>query len=79
MWIQLTKNNGEAILVSSARITHVSARQVGGSTIYLDSTTTDANGIAKARSFSVQEAFEHIQDMLRAGGSGTKSRRAKTS
>ncbi|MEQ1955520.1 hypothetical protein [Mesorhizobium sp. CN2-181] len=79
MWIQLTKNNGEAILVSSARITHVSARQVGGSTIYLDSTTTDANGTAKARSFSVQEAFEQIQDMLRAGGSGAKGRGVKTS
>ena len=68
MWIQLTKNNGEAVLVSSVRITHVSGRLTGGSTIYLDSTTIDSNGIAKARSFSVQEALEHIQGMLGAGG-----------
>ncbi len=77
MWIQLTKNNGEAILVSATRITHISARQAGGSTIYLDSNTTDADGIAKARSLSVTETLETIRGMLAGEGAGQKTQKAK--
>jgi hypothetical protein len=68
MWIRLTKIDFESVMVNFDRLTHVSSRTGGGSSLYFDMEIVDKNGDSKQRVLAVKETVAEVYDIMETGG-----------
>jgi hypothetical protein len=81
MWIKLTRPDLEPVLVNFDRLTHITPRSGGGSSLYLDIEATDKNGESKQRALAVKDSVAEVYDAIRTADvppvAKTRSRPAK--
>lgn len=63
MWITLTTTKGDPVLVSSGKITHVTPRESGGSSLYFDAETPDG----RPRVLGVSQSFAEVAALITGG------------
>lgn len=80
MWIKLTRNDLEPVLVDVDRLTHIGPRTGGGSTLYF-SEDGDKKGDAKQKVLAVRDTVAEIYNLIKAADGGpvaaAKARTAK--
>jgi hypothetical protein len=70
MWIKLTRPDLEPVLVNAAKITHVTARGGGGSSLYMELESVDKKGEAKQRILACRETTIEVFNLLKAAEGG---------
>jgi hypothetical protein len=69
MWIRLTKTDFESVMVNFDRLTHVSSRTGGGSSLHFDIEIVDKNGDSKQRVLAIKETVAEVYDaVMETGG-----------
>ncbi|MEQ1950366.1 hypothetical protein [Mesorhizobium sp. CN2-181] len=80
MWIKLTRNDLEPVLVDADRLTHIGPRTGGGSTLYF-AEDNDKKSDAKQKVLAVRDTVAEIYNLIKAADGGpiaaSKSRTAK--
>ena len=80
MWIKLTRNDLEPVLVDVERLTHIGPRTGGGSTLYF-AEDSEKRGDVKQKVLAVRDTVAEIYNLIKATDGGpiaaSKARTAK--
>ncbi|PSJ64406.1 hypothetical protein [Kumtagia ephedrae] len=68
MWIKLTSVRDETVLLAVDKVTHVTARESGGSSVYLLGDTVDG----RPRVLGVKETLDQLAALLDVSGAPAK-------
>jgi hypothetical protein len=63
MWLKLSNREGITVLVATDKITHISAREGGGSSIYFEAETAEG----RPRILAVRETIDDLGGLLNPG------------
>lgn len=78
MWIKLTRNDLEPVLVDVDRLTHIGPRTNGGSTLYF-AEDSDKKGDSKQKVLAVRDTVAEIYNLIKAAdGAALTSSKART-
>ncbi|WP_442583055.1 hypothetical protein ACSBOB_14310 [Mesorhizobium sp. ASY16-5R] len=80
MWIKLTRNDLEPVLVDADRLTHIVPRTGGGSTLYF-AEDGEKKADAKPKALAVRDTVPEIYNLLKAAegtpAAGSRARAVK--